>query len=239
MRGPLLYPRCNTMGLQVTSMSIEKPGVLALWHDCASPHHPEFEHWYQTEHLFERLSIDGFLRGRRYVTCGEGPEFFTYYETRSATVLQSAGYLRRLNNPTDMTRRVMSGMFTNMSRTICDVIARAGRFRGSYACTLKLNVVPTAQQTGTLLESLAGDCGVARVELWTAVDIQGQPSTTEERMRGGDSRIVACVLIEVLRERDLSQVADLVAQVLSVDVECGFYRLLCELETENSPGQSA
>ncbi len=30
-------------------------GVLALWNDCAPGQESAYEHWYQTEHLFERV----------------------------------------------------------------------------------------------------------------------------------------------------------------------------------------
>ena len=34
-------------------------GVLALWNDCAPGQESAYEHWYQTEHLFERVGIAG------------------------------------------------------------------------------------------------------------------------------------------------------------------------------------
>ncbi len=209
-------------------------GVLALWHDCAAEHHAEFEHWYQTEHLFERLALPGFLRGRRYVSCGDGPGFFTYYETHNTQALQSAEYLQRLNHPTDMTRQVMSGMFTNMSRTICQVTERCGRFRSSFAYTVELRDIPTPDVSGPVLSRLAADISVARAELWQAVGHSGEPSTEEETMRGGDSNISACLLIETLRESDLQAVAEPISQALGSDiVKSGFYQLLCELESNN------
>lgn len=210
-------------------MNLKRQAVLALWHDCAAEHHPEFERWYQTEHLYERLAIDGFLRGRRYESCGGGPQFFTVYETRGVDVLHSDEYLERLNNPTELTSRVMSGMVTNMSRTVCEVVSRAGRFRGAYACTVNLNAVPDASDT--LLESLLENHGVASAQLWVAPDAARLPATAEEKLRGGDSRITACLLIELLREKDAQ---DVVGQVrhdyANLVDEIGCYQLICELE---------
>ena len=47
---------------------MSKPGVLALWMDCAAGGEAEFERWYQTEHLRERVGLPGFWRGRRYAS---------------------------------------------------------------------------------------------------------------------------------------------------------------------------
>ncbi len=44
-------------------MPIANTGRLAIWNDCATDYQAEFETWYQTEHLGERLSVPGFRRG--------------------------------------------------------------------------------------------------------------------------------------------------------------------------------
>jgi hypothetical protein len=41
-------------------------GILAIWNDCARGTDAEFEHWFQSEHLAERLAVPGFRLGRRH-----------------------------------------------------------------------------------------------------------------------------------------------------------------------------
>lgn len=140
-------------------------GILAIWNDCAPGHQETYEAWYQGEHLAERVAIPGIRVGRRYESLdGGSPRFFTYYETSSPAVLRSAAYLERLDDPTPLTRKIMSGIFLNMSRTVCDRVWHAGDMTGSFAVTAKL----TAEIDDDNVRSLGDDIGCARVEKWWA-----------------------------------------------------------------------
>ena len=69
----------------------------------------EFNAWYDTEHLPERLAIDGFRSARRWVAevaPGEG-KYLATYELDAPTVLQSAEYLARFEGATPWTRRCL------------------------------------------------------------------------------------------------------------------------------------
>ena len=91
-------------------------GILALWNDCSARQRELYETWYQTEHLHDRVSIAGFRFGRRHESVGNGPQFFTYYETESDNILFSPTYLEQLDN-SPLTREVMKNVFTNVSCT--------------------------------------------------------------------------------------------------------------------------
>jgi hypothetical protein len=41
-------------------------GLLMVWSDVPAEHEPEFNRWYNEEHLAERLSVPDFLRAARY-----------------------------------------------------------------------------------------------------------------------------------------------------------------------------
>ena len=84
--------------------------ALAIWLTLDPAGEENFNNWYPRQHLPERLSVPGFLRGRRYRAAGSGPPYFTLYELADARVLSSPAYLERLNNPTDWTRRVLPGI---------------------------------------------------------------------------------------------------------------------------------
>ena len=71
---------------------------------------PEHDDWHTHEHLQERLSIPGFMRGTRWVaraTLNEGPRYFVLYEVTELATLTSAAYLERLNNPSPRTSKMM------------------------------------------------------------------------------------------------------------------------------------
>ena len=91
--------------------------VLAIWFDVDPSGEHEVQAWYPRQHLPERLSVPGVLRGRRYAVTGDGPRFFTLYETRDSSVLSSPPYIERLNDPTEWTRRSLSA-FRGMIRSV-------------------------------------------------------------------------------------------------------------------------
>jgi hypothetical protein len=206
-----------------------KPGILALWQDCVAGQEPVLERWYQSEHLAERLGVPGFLRGRRYEAVEARQSYFTYYETETPEVLISPAYRARLDSPTPLTRQVMSEVFLRMSRTICRVERRAGEIRGAWAVTAKLSD-PAIMDGSDLPDTLAAAPGVARTELWAAADDIAPPPSDEEKLRGGDDRIVACLFVETLRDADARAAAQTITERLASAVdEIGLYRLLCEL----------
>ncbi len=69
----------------------------------------EFNDWYDTDHLPERLAIPGFLSARRYV-CRDGwPAYLAIYDLVDLTPLSSAAYLRVAEGHyTPWTRRVLA-----------------------------------------------------------------------------------------------------------------------------------
>ncbi len=106
-------------------------GVLAIWNGVNDGMEREFLEWHVKEHIPERVGLPGFLRGRRYVAVEGTPAFFNFYETETPETLRSARYLKRLNEPSEWTRRVVSS-FTDTSRTICRVSESVGSGAGSF-----------------------------------------------------------------------------------------------------------
>ena len=192
-------------------------GRLAIWNDCAPGHEAEYEAWYQGEHLVERLGVPGFRLGRRFRAIEGAPEYFTYYEVDAPEVLASPAYVERLENPTPATHRIMTQVFQNMNRTVCTLAASAGRHRGAFAVTSRLNKVPA-------LPGISAP-DIARVEAWKAAGT-GPATSTEQRLRGEDDTIAACLLVETLTEEAARRVAE------TMPGEVGIYRLLCSLAAE-------
>src|ERR1700676_2987947 len=54
----------------------------------------EFNDWYDTDHIPERIVIDGFLTGRRFVCVDGYPRYMAHYDLRSLDVLTSPEYLK-------------------------------------------------------------------------------------------------------------------------------------------------
>ena len=80
-------------------------GLLMVWADVPADREPDFNRWYNEEHLAERLAIPGFLAAARYEAVKGGPKHLAVYELESAAVMQSEAYTRVQKNPTPWTRR--------------------------------------------------------------------------------------------------------------------------------------
>jgi hypothetical protein len=204
------------------------PGILAIFNNVAPGREAEFETWFQHEHLAERLAVPGFLLGRRHEAVSGRPRFFNFYVTRSADVLNSAAYLARLDHPTPMTRTVMSEIFKDMIRTVCHRTLRLGVMRGAAAVTVRFGESPDQSALKDTIETLVQDAAVACGEIWSAARSHGFPVSEEERLRGGDRKVEACLLVETLRVRDAENVAATLASRFP-QAAVGVYRLLCEI----------
>lgn len=78
----------------------------------------EHDDWHTHEHLPERLSIPGFLRGTRWTALQAPSSYFVLYEVDSLNVLASAAYLERLNHPSPWTQKMMPH-YRGMTRGRC------------------------------------------------------------------------------------------------------------------------
>jgi hypothetical protein len=105
--------------------SYDAMGMMAFWTDIDDGNLLEVQKWHNCEHMTERVSIPGFIVGRRYRGVEGAPTFFISYETRDADVLQSDAYLQALNNSTSWTRHALT-FFKNNIRNIYSRIALNG-----------------------------------------------------------------------------------------------------------------
>ncbi len=142
--------------------------------------------------------------------------------------MTSKSYLERLDNPTPMTKKIMSEVFLNMNRTLCHRTLRRGAFRGAYAVTARFNEVPDIGMLTRMADELVRDTDMAACEIWTAVDPAGQPVSQEEKLRGGDRKIKACLMADTLRQGDAEKLGERQAKQFPA-AEVGVFRVLCQL----------
>ena len=209
-------------------MSAAHPGILAIFNDCRAGREDEFNAWFQGEHLQERLAVPGFLFGRRHQAISGSAGYFNFYLVESPDVLTSKPYLERLDNPTPMTKRIMSEVFLNMNRTVCQRTIRRGAFRGAFAVTVRFNETPDVGALTAALDELVRDTNIAGGEIWVALDSAGMPVSMEEKLRGGDKNIKACLMVDTLHQSD----AETLGKRLSVrfpGAEVGVFRVLSQI----------
>jgi hypothetical protein len=99
-----------------------KRGLLLTMTEPPLAMQEEFNAWYDTEHLPERLAIPGFRSARRWVATdimpGEG-KYLATYELDSQAVLSSPEYLARFEGATPWTRRCL-GQAVVFRRWACE-----------------------------------------------------------------------------------------------------------------------
>jgi len=152
--------------------------AVTIWCDVSPEVREEFDDWHAHEHMPERLSIPGFLRGSRWV--GDDGRYFMLYETQSEATLTGAPYLERLNNPTPWSRKMMPH-HRNMVRGLCRVEASFGGALGQALLTVRFS-----GESKLDLAALASRKGLVSAHLLR--NIAHPPAqTTEQKLRGGDA----------------------------------------------------
>ncbi len=106
-------------------MKSQPRALLLVMMDIEPEHEDEFNRWYESEHVPERLAIPGFISGRRFRAVEGGPKYLALYELENADVVNSDAYLERLKKaPTEWTLR-MRPRFKNMVRNVYVEISNA------------------------------------------------------------------------------------------------------------------
>ncbi len=208
-------------------------GILAIWNDCRPGMQREYEEWYRGEHLPERLSVPGFRAAWRFRAIQGEPEYFTFYETLTPEVLFSAAYEGRVNDPTALTRHIMSGVFTNATRALLSSVASWGMLRGAFAVSVRFDAQPGADLE-PCLRTVAAREDVLRAELWrpTRPDAPAVLSA-EQQLRGPDGSVAAAALVETLSEQEARAVAAVLRDALGQGPHIGVYGLFCALDRED------
>jgi hypothetical protein len=208
-------------------------GILAIWNDCRPGTEREYEEWYRGEHLPERVSIPGFRAAWRFRALEAEPEYFTYYETTSPEVLFSAPYEARVNEPTALTRRIMSGVFRNATRALLTEVESWGLLRGAFAVSLRFDSQP-GDGLEPCLRTVATREDVLRAGLWKPIrSPMPQALSAEQELRGPDKSVAAAAVVETLTEQEARAVAAAVRGDLGTAAHVGVYRLLCALGRED------
>lgn len=115
--------------------------AVLIWNDVAPEGRAQFYAWHDGEHIPERLSLPGFLRGRRCARAGHSPEWLTIYEAVDVSALMSPAYLARLNAPTAATTRTLA-FFRNTSRAVCRRVYSIGSSSGGHVLAMRMSVDP-------------------------------------------------------------------------------------------------
>ncbi len=124
-------------------------GLLCIWTDIDPAHEPDFNRWYDREHMQERVAIPGFQNARRFAAIGDCPRpYLALYYTDTVGVFRSAPYARAFANQTAWSLENFKRM-RGTQRRVGQLTLESGDGEGG---ALALFVVPQARvaQPGVL-----------------------------------------------------------------------------------------
>jgi len=194
-------------------MALLGKAAMILAFDIAPEAIVEHDNWHSLEHLNERMSIPGFLRGSRWTNLGDGQRYFVMYEVADLDTLASKPYLERLNNPSPWTSRMMPH-YRGMNRGFCRVAYSQGFGLGT--CGLLIRLSPDPAREAALRDWLATDAlpalpappgtpGLVSAHLFEAA--LTPEMTREQRIRGKDGGVDWVVLVTGYDEKAIEDVA--------------------------------
>jgi hypothetical protein len=200
-------------------MPLLGPAAMLLSFDVVEEAIAEHDQWHTQEHLLERLSIPGFVRGTRWVALQGQPRYFVMYEVAQLATLTSAAYLERLNHPSPWTAKIMP-YYRGMIRGFCSVTGSFGMGIGHAGLLLRFKPAPG---TGSalrdwLLQDLAllpSRPGIGSVHLFEGAVTPGM--TNEQCIRGADADFDWALFVTGYSEDALAQLMQ--AELAHVQLE--------------------
>jgi hypothetical protein len=127
-------------------MPLAGKGMLITSMDVDPADEPDFNLWYDREHLAERVDIDGFLEARRWLADKAPTKYFCTYSTDRFEALDSPAYREVLANQTEWSKRHIS-RFQNFGRVVGRITASRGRGRGAALGVVRLRPEPDTERS--------------------------------------------------------------------------------------------
>jgi hypothetical protein len=148
-------------------MTLKGSAFLALWNDFDPGRDAEYNRWHTFEHVPERVGIEGFLSGRRYVARERRDRrYFTLYELEGLAALDGPQYADVVDRPTEWSA-AMRPSFRNFLRSPCETILTSGLGMAGCIATFRLGAAREvdASAVGAVLHALLESSGINAVHL--------------------------------------------------------------------------
>jgi len=199
-------------------------GLMAFWARIDDDYLLKFQQWHNCEHVPERVSIPGFLRGRRYRDMNCSPFFLMFYETINTECLGAAPYLAALNTPTPWTKEALTH-FREPARNIYTLRTQAGDGAinpAPYLASMRFNLadsgsVDAIEKLGSRwLDSIAKIGGVRRARLYEVDETITGIVTSERKIYGngpGAQQYLTLIEADLPHETWSKQVVDALFQI--------------------------
>jgi len=208
-------------------MSLLGSAVLVNWGGIIPDKEEDYNQWHSKEHMPERISLPGFLRGYRAMGI-EGTnlnhKYFMMYEAKNKEVFVSKEYLERLNNPTKWTKEILSN-YISPSRTICSVISSKSIGSGNFILTVRFldeqfNKNLDLEQLKVFIGKVTEFKNITGMHFFVGDNSFGQMNTEEKKYRSSqgkqDQVISQAIILEGLKLDALKTTLDYLIQKFSI-----------------------
>lgn len=135
---------------------MKRSGLLMVMMEPPAALLEEFNAWYDTEHLPERVILPGVRRGERYVCVDGYPRYMALYDLDGIDVLQSPEYLAVSGSRfSPWTKRVTSHMpvYRIAAEQVFPGDARIGRWPRLLVATIRAAETPDAEAVAAALSA--------------------------------------------------------------------------------------
>lgn len=204
-------------------------GFLVVLSDVKAKDEEDYVAWLTTEHVQERLGIPGFCGVRIFrKPIPDGHQYLIWYRLRDADVVDSDEYVRRLNSPTEWSRRIMP-ILQNFGRGGGSVVASEGAGTGSRVAATAFQRRPS--NTLEVIAGLKATPGVEAVHLLLTDSEKSAIQTNERNLRTSDNSFGGLLVIESNDENALQMATKMVpVEFADGNVVGGQYRNIFSLE---------
>jgi hypothetical protein len=203
-------------------------GQLFIWTDVDPGHEPDFNRWYDREHMQERTSIPGFLRARRFRSIVACPRrYLALYDTETLAVFRTSEYEKAFAQQTDWSRRNFARM-RDTQRRVGELTVDEGKGEGgALALFVFADDRSRARLAPHFRNTVERDHVIRASLLETDVDLSAPLSAAAAR--AGADRVA---MVEATDGDAAFHAADNLARELAVDLQDGgvhVFRLLWRL----------
>lgn len=181
----------------------------------------EYEDWHRSEHVPERLTMPGFLVGRRYMReLGETSHFLTIYDIGSPDALVTPEYRHLLANPTTTSRR-MRPLMGDFRRLLYRETGRYGA-----ACGGRIGFLRWLDHDGRSgcdiagLSELAGGGGIMGLRIGASQKAEAHPAFAPDTSLSTQHY---AALLSAAGEAELRAALDRAVQLVDNILECNAF----------------
>ena len=210
-------------------MPMAGKGMLLTSMNVDAADEAEFNRWYDSEHLEERVGIPGFLEARRYVAHDGNPKYLSLYSTETFDVLDSPAYRTALANQTAWSKANIA-RFKDMIRGVARITISRGTGRGAALGIIRLR--PSSGAEDKLRAALREQFDPAKLDGVISMHLLENDPALSKPLTDSPSASGAGDWFVLIDATDVNAVPPAVARFAafkSQTVSSGIYKLMFDL----------